>query len=173
MEIWDLYTKDRIKTNETIRRGEKIGKDVYRLVVHVCLFNNQGELLIQQRQSFKRSWSNKWDLTVGGSALTGETSQMAAGRETYEEIGYSLSLNEMRPTLTIHFDEGFDDIYLVQQDLNIEDLNLQEEEVQAVKWASKEEILLMIEEDSFIPYQKSLIELLFFMRQTGEIYTRS
>ena len=26
MEIWDLYTKDRIKTEETMVRGEKITK---------------------------------------------------------------------------------------------------------------------------------------------------
>lgn len=31
-----------------------------------------------------------WDLTVGGSAISGDTSQMAAEREVYEEIGYPL-----------------------------------------------------------------------------------
>lgn len=173
MEIWDLYTKDRLKTNETMKRGETIRKGVYRFVVHVCIFNAQGEMLIQQRQLFKTGWPNRWDLTVGGSAITGETSQMAAERETYEEIGYHLSLDDIRPTLTIHFDEGFDDVYLVQKDLNLDDLNLQEEEVKTVKWASKEEILSMIEEGSFIPYHKSLIELLFFMRQTRGTYTQS
>ena len=55
MEIWDLYTKDRIKTEETMVRGEKITKGFYRLVVHVCIFNSRGEMLIQQRQPFKKS----------------------------------------------------------------------------------------------------------------------
>ena len=54
MEIWDLYTKDRIKTEETMVRGEKITKGFYRLVVHVCIFNSRGEMLIQQRQPFKK-----------------------------------------------------------------------------------------------------------------------
>ena len=102
MEIWDLYTKDRIKTEETMVRGEKITKGFYRLVVHVCIFNSRGEMLIQQRQPFKSSWSNMWDITVGGSAISGDTSQSAAERKVYEEIGFKLSLDGIRPALTIN-----------------------------------------------------------------------
>ena len=152
MEIWDLYTKDRIKTEETMVRGEKITKGFYRLVVHVCIFNSQGEMLIQQRQPFKSSWPNMWDVTVGGSAISGDTSQSAAEREVYEEIGYKLSLDGIRPALTINFEDGFDDMYLIKKDIEISDLYLQYEEVKAVKLASKEEILKMIDEETFIPY---------------------
>ncbi|WP_195467591.1 NUDIX domain-containing protein [Clostridium sp. D43t1_170807_H7] len=172
MEIWDLYTKDRIKTEETMVRGEKITKGFYRLVVHVCIFNSQGEMLIQQRQLFKSSWPNMWDVTVGGSAISGDTSQSAAEREVYEEIGYKLSLDGIRPALTINFEDGFDDMYLIKKDIEISDLYLQYEEVKAVKWASKEEILKMIDEETFIPYHKSLIELLFFMKDTKGTHTR-
>ena len=172
MEIWDLYTKDRIKTEETMVRGEKITKGFYRLVVHVCIFNSRGEMLIQQRQPFKSSWSNMWDITVGGSAISGDTSQSAAEREVYEEIGYKLSLDGIRPALTINFEDGFDDMYLIKKDIEISDLYLQYEEVKAVKWASKEEILKLIDEEIFIPYNKSLIELLFFMKDTKGTHTR-
>ena len=172
MEIWDLYTKDRIKTEETMVRGEKITKGFYRLVVHVCIFNSRGEMLIQQRQPFKSSWSNMWDITVGGSAISGDTSQSAAEREVYEEIGYKLSLDRIRPALTINFEDGFDDMYLIKKDIEISDLYLQYEEVKAVKWASKEEILKLIDEEIFIPYHKSLIDLLFFMKDTKGTHTR-
>ena len=171
MEIWDLYTKDRIKTESTIGSYEKIDKGFYRLVVHVCIFNSQGEMLIQQRQSFKSSWPNMWDLTVGGSAISGDTSQLAAEREVYEEIGYKLSLEGIRPALTINFQEGFDDMYLIEKDIELSKLCLQNEEVKAVKWASKEEILKMIDEEIFIPYHKSLIELLFFIKDRKDSYT--
>ena len=172
MEIWDLYTKDRIKTEETMVRGEKITKGFYRLVVHVCIFNSQGEMFIQQRQPFKSSWPYMWDVTVGGSAISGDTSQSAAEREVYEEIGYKLSLDGIRPALTINFEDGFDDMYLIKKDIEISDLYLQYEEVKAVKLASKEEILKMIDEETFIPYHKSLIELLFFMKDTKGTHTR-
>lgn len=164
MEIWDLYDKDRIKTGETMVRGNQFKENTYHLVVHVCIFNLEGKMLIQQRQPFKDGWPNMWDITVGGSAVSGDTSQLAAEREVYEEIGYKLSLDGIRPSLTINFDKGFDDIYLIQKDVDISKLKLQYEEVQSVKWASKEEILSMIDEEIFIPYHKSLIDLLFFMR---------
>lgn len=172
MEIWDLYDKDRIKTGETMVRGSQFKENTYHLVVHVCIFNLEGKMLIQQRQPFKDGWPNMWDITVGGSAVSGDTSQLAAEREVYEEIGYKLSLDRIRPALTINFDKGFDDIYLIQKDIDISKLNLQYEEVQSVKWASKEEILSMIDEEIFIPYHKSLIDLLFFMRTSKNSHTR-
>lgn len=172
MEIWDLYDKDRIKTGETIVRGSQFKENTYHLVVHVCIFNLEGKMLIQQRQPFKDGWPNMWDITVGGSAISGDTSQLAAEREVYEEIGYKLSLDGIRPSLTINFDKGFDDIYLIQKDIDISKLKLQYEEVQSVKWASREEILSMIDEEIFIPYHKSLIDLLFFMRTSRNSHTR-
>lgn len=172
MEIWDLYDKDRIKTGETMVRGSKFKENTYHLVVHVCIFNLKGKMLIQQRQPFKDGWPNMWDITVGGSAVSGDTSQLAAEREVYEEIGYKLSLDGIRPSLTINFDKGFDDIYLIQKDVDISKLKLQYEEVQSVKWASKEEILSMIDEEIFIPYHKSLIDLLFFMRTSKNSHTK-
>ena len=48
--------------------------------------------------------------------------------------------------------------------VNIERLKLQEEEVQAVKWATKEEILELLSQVKFIPYYKELIEFLFAIR---------
>lgn len=70
-------------------------------MVHIGIFNQKGEMLIQQRQSTKKDWADMWDVTVGGSAIAGETSRMAAEREVAEEIGIQLSLD--RPALTIHF----------------------------------------------------------------------
>lgn len=172
MEIWDLYDKDRIKTGETMVRGSQFKENTYHLVVHVCIFNLEGKMLIQQRQPFKDGCPNMWDITVGGSAISGDTSQLAAEREVYEEIGYKLSLDGIRPSLTINFDKGFDDIYLIQKDIDISKLKLQYEEVQSVKWASKEEILSMIDKEIFIPYHKSLIDLLFFMRTSKNSHTR-
>ena len=116
-------------------------------------------MLIQQRQPFKNGWSNLWDVTVGGHASTGEDSATAANRELYEEIGCQMDFSEKRPALTIHWKnpgatknaQGFDDYYLVRQNLDETQLKLQKEEVRAVKWASENEILKMIEDKTFIP----------------------
>ena len=171
MEKWDLYDDLRNVTGEVINRGEPIPKDRYHLVVHVCIFNSKNEMLIQQRQPFKSGWSNMWDLSVGGSAQAGDTSRRAAEREVFEELGYRIDLSQARPVMTIPFPVGYDDIYIVDQDINIEELVLQPEEVQQVKWASCDEIIKMIEEETFIPYHTCLIKLLFDIRKTRDAHS--
>lgn len=165
METWDLYTVDREKTERTMVRGEEQPLGTYRLVVHVCIFNGAGEMLIQQRQHFKKGWPGMWDLSVGGSAVSGDTSRTAAERETLEELGLEISLDGIAPSLTVHFDYGFDDFYLLERDVDLDKVTLQEEEVAAAAWASEEKILSMIDTGEFIPYHKSLISLLFSMRE--------
>jgi len=142
------------------------------MVVHVCIFNPDGQMLIQQRQPFKRGWSNLWDISVGGSAVAGDTSRTAAERETREELGLAIDLSDDRPTITLHWEHGFDDYYVLTQAVDLNALQLQYEEVQQVRWASKEEILQMIDDGSFIPYEKSLIELLFYRKDHRSAHTR-
>ena len=129
-------------------------------------------MLIQHRQPFKSGWSDLWDITVGGSAVSGDTSQTAAEREVLEEIGYKLDLSNIRPSFTINFKNGFNDIYLVEREIEIDTLKLQYEEVKEVKWATADEIKSMIESGEFIPYDKSFIDMLFFLRNHNGLHTR-
>lgn len=151
-ELWDLYTKDREKTDRLHRRGDAMQNGEYHLVVHVCIFNSRNELLIQQRQPFKEDWPNMWDLTAAGSALQGENSCQAAEREVEEELGLKIDLSNRRADFTVNFEYGFDDYFLLEQEVDITALHLQEEEVQAVRWCTKEEALKMQEEGTLIPY---------------------
>ena len=105
-----------------------------------------------------------WDITVGGAVTSGENSLEGAHRELLEEIGLDISFQDMAPAFTTTFQGGFDDIYIITAAPDISQLKLQYEEVQAVRWADKEEILSMIENGSFIPYNKAFIEYLFFRR---------
>ena len=164
MEKWDIYDKDRCKTGRIVIRGQKMKEGENHLVVHVCVFNPKGQLLIQQRQSNKEGWPGMWDLTAGGSALMGENSNQAAERELYEEIGYRKDLSNERPFFTVNFSVGFDDFYLLIDEIELETLRLQEEEVQKVMWATKEEILLLIENGKFVPYHTGLVEMIFQMK---------
>lgn len=173
MELFDLYTADRQRTGRTMVRGEHTPEGLYRLVVHVCIFNPDGRMLIQQRQPFKHSWSDMWDVSVGGCAVAGDTSASAAERETREELGLDVDLSGIRPTLTLNWEHGFDDFYVLTRDLDPDSLTLQPEEVQRVRWAGPEEILQMIDDGRFIPYEKGLISLLFFRRNHSSAHTRS
>lgn len=162
-EIWDIYDIYRNKTGRTMERGSNFKEGDLHLVVHLCIFNTNGELLIQQRQKDKEGFPNMWDISVGGSALADETPQQAVMRETLEELGICIDLSQIRPQFTINFDQGFDDTFLVIADVDLNSLTLQEEEVQDAKWASRQEIFKMMTEGSFIPYHLGKIQLCFDM----------
>lgn len=160
-EVWDIYDENRIKTGRTMIRGNEIKNGDYHLVVHVCIFNSKGELLIQKRTLNKKSYPGMWDVSVGGSAILGDSSQTAAERETLEEIGLKINLQDKRPRITLNFKGGFDDVYLIKMDVNIDELVLQEEEVSDVKWASLEEVLTLLKENKFVDYDENLIKFYF------------
>ena len=121
-------------------------------------------MLIQQRQPFKEGWPNLWDITVGGSAIAGDDSRSAAEREVMEELGLPIDLSGEMPKIILPFDQGFDDIYIITMDVDLSALHLQESEVQAVRWAGMEDIFALMKAGQFLPYHRSLIKLLFAMK---------
>ena len=162
MERFDLYDARRRFTGRTIARGEDVPDGLRRLVVHVCIFNQKGQMLIQQRQRFKAGWPNMWDISMGGGVQAGETTRQAARRELMEELGLDFDFEDLVPAVTTTFRKGFDDIYIIHAEPDLDTLRLQPEEVQAVRWACLEEILSMIDNGTFIPYHRALMEYLFF-----------
>lgn len=56
-------------------------------VVHVLVFNDAGELLLQKRSMNKDVAPGKWDTSVGGHVSPGEDLKAAALREMKEELG--------------------------------------------------------------------------------------
>jgi isopentenyldiphosphate isomerase len=56
MEYVDIYTAQRERTGRIAQRGSELGEGEYRLIVHAVIFNRAGEMLIQQRQPFKKGW---------------------------------------------------------------------------------------------------------------------
>ena len=165
MELWDLYDRDRQLLGRTMARGEKQPEGTCHLVVHICLFNSRGEMLIQQRQSTKRWYAGLWDYSVGGSAVAGDTSLAAAERETLEELGLRVSLAGRRPAVTRWYGAMIDDYYILPLDADLSGLTLQKEEVQAVRWAAREDILALLAEGRFCPNPPGMIALLFDLYQ--------
>lgn len=129
-------------------------------------------MLIQHRQPFKQGWPNRWDVTVGGSAVSGDSVQTAAERETAEEIGYQIDLSSIPTALTLTYPDCFDHYYILEREIDPATLHLQYEEVQEIKWANLEEILAMIKAEAFIPYCSGFIEFLFSHRHNVPVEER-
>ena len=160
MEILDIYDRDRHRTGKTYLRSEKIPEGGLRLIVHILIFNDKGELLIQQRADHKKM-GGLWDITCGGACQAGEDSQDGARRELKEELGIYLDFSNLRPVLTANFDQGFDDFYILRKNIDTSNLVLQEEEVKAARWASRKEIFIMHANGDFVHYKESFLKLLF------------
>lgn len=56
-------------------------------VVHCLLRNRQGAILLQRRGPHKDVQPGKWDTSVGGHVIAGESIEAALRRELSEEIG--------------------------------------------------------------------------------------
>ncbi|HMK56086.1 MAG TPA: NUDIX domain-containing protein [Dissulfurispiraceae bacterium] len=70
------------------RRSEVHGNpSLLHKVVHVLVFNDRGQLLLQKRSMSKDVEPGKWDTSVGGHVSPREDLIAAAAREMKEELG--------------------------------------------------------------------------------------
>lgn len=63
-----------------------------------------------------------WDITVVERLTKYDTSQSAAEREVFEEIGLKLDLKNINPHITINFRNGFDDVYIIEEAIDVNEL---------------------------------------------------
>lgn len=63
------------------------GSKLLHPVVHLHLFNRQGEIYLQKRPDWKDIQPGRWDTAVGGHVDYGESVDEALRREAFEELG--------------------------------------------------------------------------------------
>ena len=80
---------------------------------------------------------------------SGYTSDETVVKETEEELGLVVDFNELKHIETIKREHAFQDTYYLEKNINIEDLKIQEEEVEFVKWLSIGEIKELINKGEF------------------------
>lgn len=147
MEIRDLYDENKILTGETIEKGKDIPKGRYYITVAVWIQNSNDEFLLQLTVPSKY---HRWS-TTGGHPTTGQSSLDGIVTEIKEELGIDVDRNKLELFKTIKTEDDFVDLYYLKMDINVDDIVVQEEEVEDVKWATVTDIKKMIEDDVFLP----------------------
>lgn len=149
MELWDAYDKDfNIIEGMTLIRGQEkdIPEGVYHLVCHILVRHADGTYLLMQRDP-RKPYPSMWEATAGGSALKGENAIEAAERELREETGIKADeLQEIGRTISDETHCVYVE-YFCTTDCDKDSILLQEGETVAYKWADKDTILSMSEDE--------------------------
>lgn len=156
-ELRDLYDKNKNLTGEKIHKSEQPPQGKYILVVVGLIQNDKKELLVQQRSFAKETNPGKWSNT-GGHPKFGESSVEGMIEEIKEELGITVNENQLKliDTLIQEDNRQIIDLYYLNIDYDIEDMILQKEEVEQVKWLTINEAKELMESDEFV---KSNFEL--------------
>ena len=161
-EKWDILDKSGKPTGQTVFRGFKgtFPKGKYHLVVHIWIKNSKGEYLIQKRSALKKPMAGEWAAT-GGAVIAGESSEQGARRELFEELGIKAMEDDFVLVRRLKRKISFVDIWLCHCDTPAEQLVLQKEEVEAVKWVDRQTLCRMIKEGEFHNYGKEYFDVVF------------
>lgn len=129
--------------------------DIYR-VTSLWLTNEKREVLLAQRSFLKKKDPGKWSCAVAGTVDEGEEYDDNIVKETAEEIGVTLALNDLKkgPKMRLQgsHNDFFDQWYMgtIKSD---QPLHKQDEEVEALRWIHPDELsrLLISQPDYFVP----------------------
>lgn len=154
-EILDIFTRDgRHIGTKTREECHQNNPGYYHKPVWIWVINNSGEILVQKRSAKKKSFQGYWDIPSAGHVDAGESIIKGAIRETKEELGLDTDAEDYQFVGEYISDTTWElgQVYILKIDKKAEDMSLQEEEVEEVKWLSFDRFKELLYSDLFIPY---------------------
>ena len=129
---------------------------VYHKAVWIWLKNSKGQVLVQQRSRLKKHGPLKWDMSAGGHVDAGESQLSTCVREVKEELGIEVAESDFVFLKEIVNQRSWElsQVYLLKSDVGENQITLQEEEVEQVKWLDFEVFEKLIYADEFCNHSK-------------------
>ena len=170
-EYIDIVTKEGQPTGKSALKSEIHTQGFYHNTAHVWLYTKQGEILLAQRAASKTICPLLWDVSVAGHIDAGESIEHAAIREVMEEIGLQITESELTKIgVTECFqsypngiiDNEFHHTFIVKLKEDLNDLEIDKNEVEAVKLVGHLKFQNLIDnigsDNHFVPSNKSYYE---------------
>lgn len=147
-ELIDIVDENNNLTGKKRLKSEAHSFGLWHRSVHVWLYNNKREVLLQLRAKEKKLFPDIWDVAVAGHISAGEDPVTTVLREAEEEIGLIIDLKQLLFFKTIIIKNLYNNIinnefiyiYFLPFNGDISDLKLQKEEVQSVKFFSLDKL---------------------------------
>ena len=143
MELLDIYDDFGNKTGKVIKRGDKsvkLEQGEHIAVGVIYIENSKGEFLMQKTSDEKGSQYS----STGGHICTGETPIESIKREVEEELGINIDYEDVRELGYLIYDMPVRFMFYLKKDIDINDIKVQEEEVEFVRYMSINEIQELI-----------------------------
>ena len=149
MEQVDILNRFREQTGVTKGRKE-LGKGEYRISTHIWVMDSNGRILVLKRSEQEDKFPGMW-AQVGGGVVAGDTSKETVIKECLEELGLTVKEENMYYVASYIRTRDIVDVWLVRQNVNLEELVLQEEEVADAKLVTLNEFDSMIDSGLVVP----------------------
>lgn len=141
LQVVDEHTGE--PTGEHVPRHELIAQKMWCRSTNIFILNSQGQILCHQRSLNKERYPGVWSTHFGGHIVKDESFKVGAMKELEEELGIKVNAFQLIPWRTSRKDisRSWMRDFLTIYDGPIEDLAIQVEEIEQVKWFSVEEIM--------------------------------
>ena len=139
-EFLEVYSPEGTKTGQKKSKSEIHRKGLFHSTVHVWIFTDEGNILIQKRSKKKELNPGVWDVSVAGHIKFNENIKKAAKRETLEETGVTINTKDLLKigvyrSINIHptaIDKEFFHTYILKIDKNSINLGFKNNEVDRI-----------------------------------------
>lgn len=141
-EYIDIADENGILTGESELKSIIHQKGLYHHTAHIWFYTQNGEILLSQRSAKKAICPLLWDVSVAGHVDAGERIVVGAIRETKEEIGLTITEEDLELVGTFScfqnynngiIDNEFHNTFICELKININQLTPQIEEVESLK----------------------------------------
>lgn len=143
MELLDVYDENGNVTGRVVQRGDKsvTFEDNEHIAVSIIFIeNNKNEFLIQKTSHIKGGEYS----TTGGHVNSGETPLEAIKREVSEEIGIDIETKDIVSLGFYKIGMPLRYLFYIKKDIDINSLTYEKDEVEYVKYLTKDKILDLI-----------------------------